>query len=329
MHIWSSSYRLQARQPLSDRMKGRREREGALVKIETEEGVGYADLHPWPELGDAPLAEQLHSLNSPEPLPLARRALTWAEFDRRARSRGVSVFSGLRLPENHRLISDREAEMSSRGLEDLWQAGFRTLKIKMGSDWRAEVRALSERASDLRSFRLRLDFNGQLAASDFFEFCEALPLVVREAIEFIEDPVGGDMSAWNSVVVRSPVPIALDRKATPDLVQTSLAQWLIWKPAAEAESCVADWCAVRGEAARISVTSYLDHPLGQMAAAFGASRLLEQGRSIGTCGLASHLNYEKTEFTECLTMHGATLYPPVGTGFGFDEILSRQNWRKL
>jgi len=333
MRIWTSPYRLPSRAPLSGwvggLMNGRGERDGALLKVETAEGVGYADLHPWPELGDEPLAQQLRALQTTEPHRLGRRALAWAEVDRRARTRGMSAFAGLRLPENHKLITDRAAEFSDEGLCELWAMGFRSLKIKMSRDWRSEIRAFGERAGALQPFRLRLDFNGQLRPDEFFEFCERLSPTVREVVEFVEDPVAGDVVSWNQLVVRSPVAIALDRKDGAERLQTSLAQWLIWKPALEEESTVADWCAVRGEDARVSVTSYLDHPLGQVAALYGAARLLEQRRAVGTCGLASHLNFEKNEFSEALTMHGAILYPPSGTGFGFDELLSRQNWREL
>ena len=74
MKISFSSYALAAK------------RQGALLKVEFEEGmIGYADCHPWPELGDVPLQEQLHLLARAEKTALTACALEWALLDATAR----------------------------------------------------------------------------------------------------------------------------------------------------------------------------------------------------------------------------------------------------
>ena len=62
-------------------------RRGALIRVDG----GFADVHPWPELGDAPLDEQLALLARGETTPLTRASLHWARVDADARARGVSI----------------------------------------------------------------------------------------------------------------------------------------------------------------------------------------------------------------------------------------------
>jgi len=55
--MWIHRYTLVPRRSLSP-LAGARPRAGALLRA----GDGFADIHPWPELGDAPLDEQLARL---------------------------------------------------------------------------------------------------------------------------------------------------------------------------------------------------------------------------------------------------------------------------
>ena len=68
MFVWR--YTLVPRRSLSP-LAGARTREGALIRV----GDGFADVHPWPELGDAPLDEQLALLARGETTPLSERSL--------------------------------------------------------------------------------------------------------------------------------------------------------------------------------------------------------------------------------------------------------------
>jgi O-succinylbenzoate synthase len=95
--IWIAPYTLKARTSLGAKAKSS-ERSGALLKVEIADGVGYSDLHPWQELGDLPLSDQLNSLKTSVPSKQAQRSLALAEFDRSARSKGISAFNGLVIP---------------------------------------------------------------------------------------------------------------------------------------------------------------------------------------------------------------------------------------
>src|SRR5262249_34567507 len=107
-------------------------RRGALIRS----GSGFADVHPWPELGDEPLERQLDLLRRGETTPLTRRSLELARIDGAARQRGVSLFAGLTIPKSHWPGPDGPPE-------------FDTAKIK-------SIDRIPKRV------RLRIDFNARL-----------------------------------------------------------------------------------------------------------------------------------------------------------------------
>ena len=153
-------------------------RRGALIRV----GSGFADVHPWPELGDAPLETQLDLLRRGETTPLTKRSLELAKIDGAARGRGVSVFDGLQIPLSHWPGSDPPPE-------------FDTAKLK-GID------RIPDRV------RLRIDFNARLRAEEFLMLAEGLPL---DRIDFIEDPCPYDGATWTALREQTRMRLALDR----------------------------------------------------------------------------------------------------------------------
>jgi O-succinylbenzoate synthase len=153
-------------------------REGALLRVDE----GFADVHPWPELGDAPLDAQLALLARGESTPLTRSSLRMAEVDGAARRRGASLFDGLTIPLSHWPGSD-PAE------------GFDTVKTK-------GVIAVPSHV------RIRIDFNARLTAPEFLAVAQTLPL---ERVDFIEDPCPYDESTWRELRERTGLRLALDR----------------------------------------------------------------------------------------------------------------------
>ncbi|HEX8154500.1 MAG TPA: hypothetical protein VF698_15305 [Thermoanaerobaculia bacterium] len=249
-------------------------REGALIRV----GDGYADVHPWPELGDLPLDAQLRSLHT----PLMRCSLRFAALDGAARREGRSLFDGLTIPLSH--WSGNEPP-----------AGFDTVKIK----------GLQPVPPDVR---VRVDFNATLSASQF----AALPL--PDHLDFVEDPCPYDPAVWRSL--RSRCRLALDRPPAVIRDRQSV-DVLVVKPAVQPE-----WPEFDGE---IVVTSYLDHPVGQMFAAYVAATHRVSDR----CGLFTHVLYEANAFSDAMRADGARLLAPAGTGIGFDDLLERLPWQRL
>ncbi|HEX8169625.1 MAG TPA: enolase C-terminal domain-like protein [Thermoanaerobaculia bacterium] len=203
-------------------------REGALLRV----GDGYADVHPWPELGDAPLDEQLARLSRGELTPLTRAALHHAQIDGEARRRGISLFAGLTIPESHWPGPDPPP-------------GFDTVKLK----------SIDVIPNDVR---LRIDFNARLTPDEFVRIAQKLP---RERIDFIEDPCPYDAKVWRDLEHRTNLRLALDRSIAPPTAPAPSV--IIHKPALSA--------TFPQTTAEVVVTSYMDHPLGQFTAAYIAA----------------------------------------------------------
>lgn len=170
-------------------------RQGALLRV----GEGFADVHPWPELGDAPLDEQLVRLARGETTALTRASLRLAALDADARRRGVSLFEGLTIPASHWPGNDPPA-------------GFDTVKLKRVMEVPAHV-------------RIRIDFNARLSAEEFLRIAETLP---KERIDFIEDPCAYDAEVWRDLRERTGLRLALDRFE-------GVADVLVHKPALQSE----------------------------------------------------------------------------------------------
>jgi o-succinylbenzoate synthase len=289
-------------------------RRGALIRV----NGGVADIHPWPELGDLPLDEQLARLARSEPTPLTKASLEFASLDAAARRDGRNLFDGLTIPPSHWPGSDPPA-------------AFDTVKLK-------SVDVIPDRV------RLRIDFNATLTAEEFVRIAPTLP---RERIDFIEDPCPYDAAVWRELRSTTGLRLALDRapsssqhrqeclchtgsgdneiqSASPDrmwhrhscLCSVNSYDVLILKPALDKIPCTD---------AEIVVTSYMDHPIGQLCAACTAAT----SKITSTCGLITHVLFENDPFIERMRIDETRLVPPEGSGWGFDDLLAKIPWQKL
>jgi O-succinylbenzoate synthase len=103
--------------------------------------------------------------------------------------------------------------------------------------------------------------------------------------------------------------------------------WVI-KPAIEDPKLILRTAANHME--RVVFTSYLDHPVGQVFAAWSAAQALdEHPLLVDICGLLSHRVYEPNKFSEQLSGFGPAFAVPKGTGCGFNEELAALPWKKL
>ncbi len=287
MNVWYWRYELVPRRRLSA-IATDAPRQGALIRIDD----GIADVHPWPELGDAPIDSQLDHLRRGELTPLTRRSLAMARLDGEARRAGRSLFEGLPVPPSH-------WPLSAGGVPE----PFDTVKVKMSHG--------STLDPALARYRLRLDFNGTLDPESFLSFVAALPTDVRQAIDFVEDPCPYDAAVWRDLRSRTGLRLALDRSEGEDGVDV-----LVVKPAVQ---------ELPRTGKEVVITSYMDHPVGQLGAAYVAA---VSGTS-AICGLITHLLYEIDPFVERIQIDGTCLVPPTGTGIGFDDLLEKLPWKKL
>ena len=273
--MWFWRYSLKPRRPLSA-LAGAAPREGALLRV----GDGFADVHPWPELGDAPLDEQLALLARGETTPLTRRSLWFASVWRH------DLFDGLTIPRSHWPGSDPPD-------------GFDTVKIKMPGGTLPD------------GYRLRLDFNASIDCATFAALAPTLP---RERIDFVEDPCPYDAATWRHLREETGLRLALDRAKVVSASRRPqrrrpAADVLVVKPAVE---------DVPNTDLPIIITSYMDHPIGQLHAAYVAANSTE------TCGLVTHVLFENDPFVERMQIKDARLVPP-----DFTDLLEALPWKRL
>jgi o-succinylbenzoate synthase len=296
-------------------------RQGALLRLTFSDGlIGYADCHPWPELGDATLSEQLAGTQE---TPLMKRAVSFARLDAEARSHNKNLFEGLSLPPSHFLIADLHT-FSPSSIEHILDQGFTRIKIKVGNSLNQEIPLLKDIILQLKatSCKVRLDFNCKITYSQFCAFLEAMK-GYHEEIDFCEDPFPFHPEQWQRIRETFSVSLACDRHSEIAIQYPAAADILVIKPAVQDEA----FALIASQ--RLVVTSYLDHPLGQLAAAYVAAKMAHRiPQKIDVCGLLSHQAYSSNPFSECLNRCGAYLNPPCGTGFGFDALLNVLPWKE-
>ena len=262
--IWYWPYALKPKRALSA-LAGDAPRRGALIRA----GDGFADVHPWPELGDATIDEQLALLARGGTTPLTRRSLWFAAEWR------LGMFDGLTIPRSHWPGSDPPEE-------------FDMAKVKMPGG------TLPDRV------RLRLDFNGNAEA-----FARVAPTLPRDRIDFVEDPCPYDAETWTRLRAETRLRLALDRGDAEDGVDV-----LVVKPAVQ---------DLPRTAKEIVVTSYMDHPIGQLHAAYIAA-----GCRPHTAGLITHVLYEDDPFIERMRIDDTRLVVP-----DFNDLLESLPWKRL
>lgn len=280
---------------------GRRVLEGFLIRVDG--GVGC--VQPWPELGDATLEEQWQALREGRNTPLLERARVCAAADAAARREGRSLFEGLVVPRSHCTVTG-EADFKALRAE-----GFDTVKLKGGKNWGEVLEKLCQAAA--AGLRVRLDFNGVLEERDFLDFVKAAG-GMGEAVDFVEDPVPYDPELWQRLQQQTGWRLALDRVS--GTVSGGFGVRVL-KPAVD---------GMRGEAGPVVITSYMDHPVGQVFAAWEAARFAgPQERA----GLLTHRLFERDAFSDRLAGHGPDWIAPAGSGLGFDDLLEALPWVSL
>lgn len=272
------------------------DRKGALLQITFPDGsIGYADCHPWPELGDLPLERQLERLRSHRMTPLTACSLNFARLDAKARARGKNVFEGKIIPKSHWLMKDESVP-----------EGFSHIKVKDPGLLLSILPSLDP------TIKVRFDCNNRFTLKECCEFLEKIQPWAKQ-FDFIEDPIPFDRDKWDKMETKYEITLACDRDSEQYSHPTAVLKPAVQNPTALSEH------------KRVIVTSYLDHPLGQLAAAYTALMI----NSEEICGLLSHHVYQPNPWSEQLAIHDQRLVPPEGTGFGFNDLLVQQNWTEL
>jgi len=318
--IYVSRYRLRSRASKLNAGSPRREFEGALVQI----GDGFANIHPWPELGDPSLEKCLADLTGKRRWPIVRRAVRCAELDEAARQEEDWMFEEMEVPQSHFTLPEADRQQVELALEN----GFSTIKLKIGRDLVAEGLFLREASAAHPSLRWRLDANEQPSREEIRDFLIALPEKTLDQIDFVEDPCPFSEESWALLHRETRIRLAIDNEAGPNISTAKSAQVVVIKPAIDEPWLLAEASASKGQS--VIVTSYMDHPFGQTFAAWEAGRLaLQFPGLVGLCGLQTHGLFEPNSWTEALGEVTPDFHPYAWTGLGFDEQLDELTWVRL
>ena len=292
-------------------------RQGALLRFEFEDrSIGFADCHPWEEFGDLPLGRQLSSLAQGALTPLTKRSLAFAKWDAEARTQKKSLFSGLSIPPSHWLIGHIADEIP----ED-----FAFVKLKLGRNPADELPELVKLFRRMpKHTKIRLDFNSLLTRKQFEAYLKTI-IAFIDKIDFIEDPFPYQSKEWEEIQGTYNLQLACDHLSHKRLNDKNSHAVTILKPAIQEEDLFQSFPG------KLVVTSYLDHPLGQLAAAYVAAKLGSCfPERLEPCGLLSHLVYQTNKYSERFALKNTVLQlPPEGTGFGFDDLLLKEEWQVL
>ncbi|KYG67174.1 hypothetical protein AZI86_09190 [Bdellovibrio bacteriovorus] len=322
--IFYSSYQLTPRQSLNAKVQGAG-REGVLLMVRWNDGlVGFADLHPWAELGDQSLDEQLRILREGKLTALSHSSLWLARRDAEARFAERNLLPEKPQLKNNALLSSI-MDIDGDHLNALKLQGFDTIKIKLGRDLKKELHQLRHFAGT--SFRLRLDFNNVLSDSVYKDFMSAVPEDVRKQIEYVEDPFPYDAKSWSKV--RPFAPLAMDQDLAHVLHHTDPEFDVIILKPAKTDVAEAVHFAQKYNC-KVAVTSYMDHPVGVIHAAAVAAELKhEYGDMVLQSGCLTQAAFVEDAFSKQIRTDGPFIYPVAGDGIGFDETLEALPWQKL
>ena len=321
MDIFYAPYQLKPARPLNSQVSPNQPRAGMLLKIQKEKWVGYSDLHPWPELGDAPLEDHIKSFLQKDPSFLSRVAMAQAGRDSDARKENKSLVTAEPLLKNNLLVSDLD-QLTKIQLEINKKLGFEVIKVKAGQDLEKEL-FYCKRILETGNFGLRLDFNSSLDWASFQKFFESIP---TKYIEYAEDPFEYSEEMWTEA--QKFLPLALDfeaKKISWQAHKVPVAQVLIVKPQRmNMESvlgCLEAWKI------NFTVTSSMDHPVGVVQAYSWAQQLFQrfpkQARAPGCLTLDI---YDETSYNSEISVQGPWLKPVMGPGSGFKKLLEREPW---
>ena len=312
VEVWR--YRLEPRGALNARDGGGGV-EGVLVRVAG--GVGC--LQPWPSLGDDPLDVHLAALAAGRVTPLAARALECARTDGQARRGGRWLFAGLAVPPSHAILPGTP---SAGAIVAAAREGVGAVEVKAGPEWRQRLEAWAG-ACALPDVRLRLDFNETLDPGEAAAMVAAVARWLGPGVDFIEDPCPFDRDVWARLESSSGLRLAADRACARPGADRFLG---VLKPAVEDADAVVAAAARSGR--KLVVTTNMDHPVGQLWAAWHAARAASAGVLAGPCGLLTHTLFAEDEFSRRLSVSGGVLIGPPGTGLGYDDLVQALPWRR-
>jgi len=200
-------------------------REGFLLRVESDCGVGYGEVAPIPEFGTESVERAGNFLKQWQADPIIMPSgLPCCSFGQTTALHQLEkpVVSGLRDYSVAGLLPAGEAALGAA--REKSAAGYTCLKWKIGVEPAgAEQAVFKDLLAGLPEVvLLRLDANGGLAPAELESWLEALG-PARERVEYLEQPLApGEEARMLAASQASGIPIALDES----LNQPGAGRWL-------------------------------------------------------------------------------------------------------
>lgn len=276
---------------------------------------GYADCLPWEMFGDDSIEIQLKKWRQGAPSSLLQRSLYFAHLDGVARSLQVSLFNeGPEKIKSHYTCAD-VGLLTPGLLEQVAQKGFTTLKIKVGRSPEQELSAFKKLTQDLKSFRLRLDFNSKGFEPFMGEFSD---FELRPQLDFVEDPCEYSFVDWEKIHHQYSLSIYFDQPPC-GAAETIVPYPRVIKPARQNLTL----------GTKDIITNSMDHPVGQSFAFWTAQQELADREQALDFGLQTSHLFEPNSFSQEIESNSCYFQPSRGWGIGFNDHLRKTPWTPL
>ncbi|BBH54498.1 hypothetical protein [Fluviispira sanaruensis] len=332
-----SPYSLKPKSILNAKVKEFQNRDGFLLKVFFKDlSIGYSDCFVFEELSDLPIARQIECLKTKNLTDSLYKSLCFARIDAEFRKNKLNAFQNISLPKNHWTVSDSRF-LTEKNLMSLKDNDFHLLKIKCGKILQNNFELIKTNYCLLKdfNFKLRLDFNSTLSFKEALQFLENIKYYL-DIIDYVEDPCPFNFSNWSRLIKEiQSLNLALDHKSVHHLENLKdekdiYFQRLVIKPA---QQILANnkLKTIRAKLDKVVFTSYMDHPFGQLCALYEAALFYhDHPKYEEYCGFLTHFLYEENAYSERLSLNKTQLIPDTaGTGFGYDELLEKENWREI
>lgn len=316
LKVWMSPYELKLKQE-------QKFHSGSLLRMEFVDGkMGHADLHPWPEKGEASLKTHLQLLEERKFTRLLERALVIARVEALALAKRINLLSSLQIPLSHYLISDIENFCDA---DKILNQGFKVFKVKLKSPLKRQTEKLLDVIRALGSdIKWRIDFYNDLNYCQWKEWIgKYLLRFPLQSLDFIEMPIDYQERLWLKSEIYSF--LALDVWSKENTLPVPV---LVWKISRKSVKHLIKKRSA-GLFERVIFTHSLSHPLDQLSSAYFAAQFYKvEPRLQEVCGLIQKGFYETKD---CALPDRGPFFPRLsGHGWGLnDYFLNRLSWKKV
>lgn len=282
MKVWISPYELS---PVKISEDVKYSNKGILLKFENDK---YSLYHPIKELGDPSIDNFIEGI--------AKRDVLFEKVKNAAVS--LVDFAPYESSVVATYYSSPSFEFLFDNAQSIKSMGFKSIKLKVSSllEIKKNMSSFLE-----QPFEYIFDFNGRESLQNLSEASEQMKSFLQDRALYLEDPC---IEAVSVSFVKVAADFC-DYKGVEDLK--------VIKPTGFAHTID----AFKSE--NIVVTSYLDHPFGQLISALWAAKNNVQN----DCGLFSHTYYEKNEYSR-LFKEKAGLELSVAKDFF--KLLEKEEW---